>query len=351
MLRRLGLFSLGLLLFVLAAEVLCRLLPVSTATEFDYRVDQAFVTYPPHHRWRTATGWDLRRAQSIAVNNLGFASERDYVPDPRAVAVIGDSYVEGSMLAVAERLGPQIEQALGGQRAVYDLGLPGTSLLDYAERIRFASQKLQVRDFVLLIEAGDVPQSVCDPEPRDGVCLDRQTLLPRQERRPEASALKRVARHSAFAQYLFSQLKIDPRRLWRQAVEQARPVTPEAPAAKAAAGVDRGAVADLRVVDAVATAFFERVQPYRTGRLVLLVDGDRRGDRPPSPAARQARERFIERARAAGAVVVDAEPPFRAHYASSTLSLDVSPTDAHLNAMGLRVLAQAAAQALGRAGP
>lgn len=346
MLRRLGLFSLGLLLFVLAAEVLCRLLPVSTATEFGYHVDDVFMTYPPGHRWRTATGWDLRRAQTIAVNNLGFASERDYVPNPEAVAVIGDSYVEGSMLAVPERLGPQIEKALGGGRPVYDMGLPGTSLLDYAERIRFASEKLGVRDFVLLIEAGDVPQSVCDAEPRDGVCLDPKTLQPRRERRPEASTLKRVVRHSALAQYLFSQIKIDPRRLLRQAIDQARPDGPEVSSTVKDTGSDRGAVAELRVVDAVTAAFFERVRPYQTRRLVLLVDGDRRGDRPLSPAARQARERFITLAQIAGATVVDAEPSFRAHYATSALSLDVSPSDAHLNAVGLRVLAQDAAMAL-----
>jgi hypothetical protein len=348
--RAIAWFGLGLLAFVLAAEALCRLLPVSTATDFGYRVDEAFMTYPPHHRWRTATGWDLRRAQTIAVNNLGFASERDDVPDPRAVVVIGDSYVEGSMLAVPERLGPQIERALGGQRPVYDMGLPGTSLLDYAERIRFAAERLQVRDFVLLVEAGDVPQSVCDPEPRDGVCLDARTLQTRRERRPEASALKRVARHSAFAQYLFSQLKIDPRRLWRQAIEQARPGTPDhgAPSAPGTPSVtgDRGAIADLRLVDAVTNAFFARVQSYRQGRLVLLVDGQRRADRPAPASARAARQRFMELARAAGAQVVDLEPAYGAYYAGSTLSLDVAPDDAHLNAVGLRLLAREAATAL-----
>lgn len=346
MLRRVGLFGLGLLLFGLTAELLCRLLPVSTATEFGYHVDEVFMTYPPGHRWRTATGWDLRRAQTIAVNNLGFASERDYTPNPDAVAVIGDSYVEGSMLAVSERLGPQIERALGGRRPVYDMGLPGTSLLDYAERIRFASEKLGVRDFVLLIEAGDVPQSVCDAEPRDGVCLDSQTLQPRRERRPQASALKRVVRHSALAQYLFSQIKIDPRRLLRQAIEQARPEVQQVSASLHGHAEERGSVGDLRIVDSVTAAFFQRVRPYIKGRLILLVDGDRRGDRPASPSVRQARERFMELARTADAQVIDAEIPFRAHYAQSSLSLDVAPSDAHLNAVGLALLGRTAAAAL-----
>ena len=33
----------------------------------------------------------------LRANNLGFAAERDFVPDPRAVALIGDSYLSGDM--------------------------------------------------------------------------------------------------------------------------------------------------------------------------------------------------------------------------------------------------------------
>ncbi|MFM9916852.1 MAG: hypothetical protein ACKVOX_13655, partial [Rhizobacter sp.] len=84
---------LALLSFVAAGELLCRLLPVSTATETDYRIDPLVRTYPSHHHWTTSTGWDLRRPQAMTANNEGFAAEHDFVRDPNAIALIGDSYV------------------------------------------------------------------------------------------------------------------------------------------------------------------------------------------------------------------------------------------------------------------
>jgi hypothetical protein len=84
-------------------------------------------------------------------------------------------------------------------------------------------------------------------------------------------------------------------------------------------------------VDAVGHAFFDRVRPYVTGRLVIVIDGDRTGGSERNPE----RERFIRLARNAGAVVVDPEPVFAHHAATSALSLDVSPTDSHLNSLGV----------------
>src|SRR5690606_2827994 len=102
---------LGVLVFALFCEAALRLLPVSTSTETGYHVDDMILTYPAHHEWRVATGWDLRNAQRLRSNNVGFAAHRDFAHDPEAIALIGDSFVEASMLAPAERPGWQLEQA------------------------------------------------------------------------------------------------------------------------------------------------------------------------------------------------------------------------------------------------
>ena len=141
----------GLMTVVLLAELVCRVLPVSTATVTGYHLDPLILTYPSGHRFRTATGWDLRNAQTLQANNLGFVSDVDFVPDPQAVALIGDSYVEASMLPSTDRLGPQLQRHLG-DRPVYAMGGPGSSLLDYAERIRLGSERLGVRDFVVFLD-------------------------------------------------------------------------------------------------------------------------------------------------------------------------------------------------------
>lgn len=342
MTRRVAHILLGVLGFLLAGEALLRLLPVSGATYTSYWLDPLVLSYPPHHQWQMSTGWALRNPQRMRANNAGFAAEHDFVPDPEAVALVGDSYVEASMLPLAARPAAQLEQALGGQRRVYALGGPGSSLLDYAERIRLAHERWGVRDFVVLLERGDVRQALCGSGNVHARCLERQNLQPRTELLPPPSMLKRWLRHSAFAQYVVSQLKVDFRRL----PSQAFPELLHGAASSGQTGPAWPPGGPQGLAEAVAREFFERIGSHVAGRLVLVVDSDRhrlaRGERPDDPD----RDHFIQLARTAGATVVDAEPLLRQHFSQSSLSLDVGPYDAHLNPLGVKLLAQAAARAL-----
>lgn len=353
---RAGLGALGLLL---SLELVLRLLPVSTATMTGYHVDPMILNYPSYHRWTVSTGWDLRNAHRLQANNLGFPGGRDYGGDPQAVALVGDSYVEASMLDEAQRPAAQLEAQLasakGPPRPVYALGGPGSALLDYAERIRFASQRLGVRSFVVLMEPGDVRQSLCGSGNVHAPCLDPQTLQPRLEVQPPPSTAKRVLRHSALAQYILGQLKVDPARLPAQAFGRSGGGHAQAPAVSVAvppAVESPDALAERqRRVQAVTEAFFARIQPFATGHLVLVVDGRRSrdalaaGEASLTPVLRE-RELFMAEARRRGATVVDAEPVYRQHGLASSLSLDVGPYDRHLNALGVGLLMRAAAQAL-----
>lgn len=336
---------LGVLGFILACELVLQGLPVSSATLTGYYTDPQILTYPAGHRWRVATGWDLRNARDLRANNAGFVADHDFRRDPQAVALIGDSFVEASMLRAPDRPGAQLEAALGG-RAVYALGGPGSALLDYAERIRHAHTQFGVRDFVVLMERGDVRQSLCGSGNIHGPCLDRASFAPRTETQPPPGLVKRVLRHSALAQYLLGQLKLNPQRLWRQVLAQSQPPaeSTRAPVAKTVTVEERARA--LSEVDAVARAFFERAKPHVQGRLVIVLDGKRDGAPLPADADDGARAHFIALARQAGATVIDAEPLYRAHDAASALKLEVGPYDAHLNALGLGLLMRAAAGAL-----
>ena len=220
-------------------------------------------------------------------------------------------------------------------------------MLDYAERVRYAHEKLDVRDFVILMERGDVQQSLCGSGNVKGPCLDPKTLAPRVETLPPPGVVKRVLRHSALAQYLISQLRVTPQAL----LEQLKPkwlLTPHAVAQPAVQAPSTPVWSDSakREIDAVATTFFEHIKPHVQGQLVVVMDGVRvsRPNRPRAPDP--ARQYFIDLARAAGAVVVDAEPIFAQHLATSPLKLQVGPYDGHLNALGVGLVMSAAAQAL-----
>lgn len=344
MLRALGKGLVGVLLALGVIEFLLRLLPVSTATMLGYYTDPEILVYPPHHEWHMSTGWDLRNPQPMRSNTAGFAAEREFVPDPRAVALVGDSYIEASMLPWEDRLAARLEGAMTSPRPVYAMGAPGSSLLDYAERVRFASQRFGVRDFVLLVEAGDLRQSLCGSQNVHSACLDRQTLQPRRERFAEPGTLKQVLRYSALAQYLFGQLKLDSKRVLEATFKR---TTPEMVAAAKAGGTVREHPAlTPEAVDVIVGHFLERVRPFRQGKMVVILDGRRIG--PP----RQIGPLDLERLRAkrrfeeAGIVIVDAEALWGQHLAGSPLSVEVGPYDKHLNPLALRLLGQATAKAL-----
>lgn len=337
----------GFVSLLIALEVLCHILPVSTSTETGYYTDPLILTYPPRHRWIASTGWDLRNAQSLQANNLGYAAHRDFVKDERAVALIGDSFIEASMLDAPDRPGAQLERLLGS-RPVYAMGVQGTSLLDYAERIRFASERFGVRDFVLLIERGDVMQSLCGSGNVNGPCLDPQTLTPRTETLPSAGLAKRLLRHSALAQYLASQLRATPHALVALLSPQTAPKPQKTTADNAKTlPVPNASDKTLLIVDTVAKAFFERIKPHVHGKLILVLDSDRvtmyEGATKPDPV----RQRFAQLARTAGAIVVDTQPIFATHISHSKLKLEVGPYDTHMNKIAVNLAMQASAAALG----
>lgn len=362
MLRRLGWFVTGVLAMLAVLECLLRLLPTSTATLSGYYIDPQIITYPPGHQWQVSTGWDLRNPQRHRANNLGFSSDRDYLPDARAVAVVGDSFVEASMLDVPHRAAEQLAKALQHRRPVYGLGMLGSAVLDYAERVCYAAQHLDVRDFVVVLEASDIRQSLCGSNNVHGPCLDSATLSPRTELHASPSWAKRVARHSALAQYVFGQLKVNPPRLWAKAFKVAAPTEPvrrKQPDAARSTDLPPLPTPHQRAqVHAIADAFVARTQPCVRGQMIVLVDGRRDRDDPVVEPTlvreiRAERRVFMDRVRShniRGFTVVDVDPIYRAYTSRSPLAIIVGPYDDHLNRIGIGLLMDAAAKAL-HAGP
>lgn len=341
--------SLGALAVLALLELVLRVLPVSTATQTGYYLDSAILSYPAGHRFTSSAGWDLQHAQRMQANNAGFLAHRDFTPNPQAVALVGDSHIEAAALDTAQRPDAMLETALGGKRPVYGLGSPGTSLLDYAERVRFTAAQWQVQDFVLLIGPGDIRQSLCGSGQIAAPCLDKTTGAARSELQPAPGTLKRILRHSALAQYLFSQLKISLdaapgalRKLPGQVIPgQLRAETLRAAPSAAVRNDDAALAAGT---DAVARAFFERVRPHVKGRMLLVLD------RPFLPKLGRAdfegdTDRFIAIARAHGAEVLDMAPTYAAHAQRSPLLLAVSSQDQHHNALGVALLTRAMAGA------
>ncbi len=341
MIRKTALFLLGALLLAILLEGALRLLPVSSATLVGHYIDPAIKTYPAHHRFTVATGWDLKNAQRHLTNNLGFVDTRDFTPDPQAIAVIGDSFVEANMLPPAQRIGPQLEALLHGP-AVYSMGVPGTSLIDYAHRARFAHDKLGIDRLVFVVETGDVRQMLCGSGNHDRDCIDKKTGRVKSIEAQPPGRLKQIARHSALAQYLFSQLRLDPSRWMRKA--RRRLSTDEATASdnhqQKVDPVSREQANTL--VD-----YFLSTLPTTARPPVLLINTEEAAA-GSAEAAWHARDMDLlaSKASQAGWIVVHLDAPFADWRERTGLSTSIGPYDGHWNTQGHRIAAQAVADAL-----
>lgn len=327
-----GWSALGSVAVLVALELLARALPVSTSTATGYYFDSLILSYPAHHRFTTASGWNLQNARHHNSNNVGFLSEHEFIADNHAIALIGDSYVEANMLRPVDRLDSQLEELVA--RPVYALGSPGTAMLDYAERVRFASDHFGIRDFVILMERGDIGESICGSGNVAAACLDSKTLIARVERQSAPSLLKRILRESALAQYLFSQLKLNPVgsiSAWLALLQPSHP----APGNQTTL-LDYANPPDA-VTQRVLEQFFDKIKPYRTEKLILVLAP---GWQPAPLAALQAA------ARANHVVVLDAAPLADSMLTNSGLSPFVSPSDKHLNKLALGEIANQVAPLL-----
>jgi hypothetical protein len=342
----------GAIGILLATEVVLRILPVSTATMQGYHFDPDLFTYPAHHEWTFSTGWDLRNPQRLRSNNWGFAAHREFEPGRGALALVGDSYIESATLASDQRPGPQLERALGGVRPVYAMGSPGTALLDYAQRVRFAAERFGITDFVIWLERGDARQTLCGSGNVHSRCLDRATLEPRIERLPPATWAKRVARHFALAQYFAGQLRFRPDHFVEQMLTRQTPTpagNPGEPAGAASRPVPEQAMARERaVIDASVEQFFREARPYLTGHTIFVVDGEHDGAYKSPQQDPFQRAYLIERLSSHGVEVIDLEPVYREHTARSPKSLEIGPYDRHLNGLGVALAMGAVAERLTR---
>jgi len=320
-------FFAGVVLTLILLELVFQILPVSTATNTGYYIDPKILTYPPNFRFTMSTGWDLKNTQHHKTNNYGFLADRDFSYDPRALGLIGDSFVEANMLPAGDRLAAQLENKLGG-RPVFALGGPGSSLLDYAERIRFAHENFGISEFIVVLERGDIKQGLCGSGNNHGPCLDPKTLTPKVELQTPADWKKKIIRKSALAQYIFSQLKMNPATSLKK-LTYTPPSFPQA-------------VAEPDKMDAIAHAvtelFFQKIQFEKAIQLTFLIDSERTKLFNDLAQNDIGLDIFKTYAQDKGAKVISPITEFREYRKKTGLILEVGPYDAHWNREAIRIL-------------
>ncbi len=322
------LLATGALVFVVLLEGLFRLLPVSTATRTGYYINQNILTYPAKHCFITSSGWDLRSAQKHCANNFGFIANRDFQYDPDAIVLVGDSFVEANMLPVHEGLAAQIESRLE-DKLVFAMGGPGSSLLDYVERIQFARKNFGSKVFIIVINRTDIRESICGSGNIHAHCIDASSLRPKIERLSSPSKLKQIFREFSFPQYLFSQLRVNLSNLSSHFFNSS-------PIIKTSTDRPNPSIAAAEVI---ISTFFSRLPVGDGIKYIFVFDPDRNKTVGHEKKAEDI-DYLKDSAKQFGVVVIDPMSYFMQFKLSNDRALEVSPTDQHWNSEAIKIVAK-----------
>jgi hypothetical protein len=149
------------------------------------------------------------------INNHGWNSPLNYNTNKTRtrVAVIGDSYVEAIQVDSDKSYPSLLRKALRDTIDVYSFGISGASLSHYLHMFRYTLDLFDPDIIVINVVHNDFHESIhnLDPEQEHMLTLDIQGADVR-EVEPVAyvpSKFRRLVRKSAFARYLFLNLKVN----------------------------------------------------------------------------------------------------------------------------------------------
>jgi hypothetical protein len=332
------LMSVGFIVASLIAELVLQFLPVSTGYRFGpVNAEQPILHGAPRSPYLYSRGWNLQLRNSGVLNNAGFRSSYDYLPDPDSVAVIGNSFIQADALNPRDTLAEGLAAML--HRPVYAIGVDGYSLADYLAAARWAGDRYGSTTFILLTTTGDLKRS-CERHPGQHSLVDRDGRIALElAPRPAPGRAKELANDSALFRYLFDNLKIQGNWLkgWRRAGD-AEPAAQ--PMASGCASMDF-----LRDATAYLLEGFGQLQRERGARVwFLLPPGYRREEGFRAGDLRDV-DYFSDLAAAAGFPVVKLDESFKDALQRGQ-RLDFMPLDGHWNAAANRIAAQAMARAM-----
>ena len=332
------------------AETALRLLPVSSGRlAVPVTTESPVFHFTPNRNFVFSRDWDLALVNHGRINNAGWINDQDYrdSPDRLLLAVIGDSYIEASMVPYADTLHGRLAKEYAGSLDVYSFGAAGAPLSQYLIWAQHAAQRYGAQALVINVVGNDFDESHSAYKKSDGFWHyvpgeDGALRLKLREFRP--SGLGSVALHSALARYLLFNLRVlsyrdNVRRLYKRIIGAEQHHF----AGNTAKALDPERV---RLSLAVIDAFF-RDLPERIGlppeRVLFTVDGFRY----PEVAARNAdsyfalmRRAFLAKAEAHGYETLDLDRWFFPLHRERGARFEF-PRDGHWNATGHAVAAEA----------
>lgn len=339
----------GLVLAAAGAELILRPFPVSTGYDLG-AVDakNPVVRGSAFFHYTYSRGWSFHLENSGVLNNYGYRASYDYVPDPRALAVVGNSFVQADAInprdTMAERLG-----VLAG-RPAYALGADGSSLADYLATAGWAADTFGTHLVLVLLTTGDLSHSCRAEAGKYYLRFDEGVISMRLIHRAPPSRLKRLLNASKLFRYAFDNLRVSANwpRGWRR--DDNGPQDPNDIASNTRVSSDgcTGAAFEDAATRFLIASFRDFQTTHEARVIFVLAPGYRREQHIAAGGIRDI-DGFAARAEQAGFLIVRLDSAFDAALRAGT-RLDFLPIDGHWTAAANAIAAQGAAAALSTIG-
>lgn len=356
MLKKCLLILCSLLFAILLLEGILRILPVNEGMRTQAVNDASpIIRFQPDRTFTWSRFADFSMRNEVHANNYGFINDQDYTPDSQLplISIIGDSYVEASMIPYEKTLQGLLTAELQGDWRVYSFGVSGAPLSQYLAFAKYARETFKTNKIVFVIVGNDFDESLLHYKQSPGMHYFKQTSsgdlkLTRLDYSP--STIRSLLKHSRLVMYLYGNLQAHTT-LSQLFGPTARP---ESYVGQTSASTDsmRLALSEQAVMN-----FFDLLPEYsglQTKDILFIVDGLR-----PHLYSREAlamaegsfadrmRKFFIQSAQRHGYTTIDLSPIFIEEYSTHQQRFEFK-RDGHWNDAGHAIAARAVLPHLAR---
>ncbi len=333
---------LSLFVCLLMLEVFFRFLPVTTGMSMQAVTPaQPVARFMPDQDFTWSDEWNFAIVNHGHINNDGFVNDQDYdAADPRPLlAVIGDSYVEASMVPYPETLHGRLANKAAPDARVYSFAASGAPLSQYLSWAQYARDTYKPAAMAFVIIGNDfdesLPAYVIHPTFHQFVDDGRGDLALKLTGEYHPSWKRAVIKSSALARYIFFNMNV-----WiawnniKQAMLRADAPTPTFAGNTDATLDDTRLAESKRAVDA-----FFRLLPEYSGLpakdIAFIVDSSRGWIYQNDLSLKEnyfdhMRNYLMTTAQKSGYTVVDLDGPFEKAFAKDHKRFEF-PTDGHWN--------------------
>lgn len=172
--------------------------------------------FEPNRTFTWSKDWNLSLVNQLRSNNYGFISTIDYDQSSKIplTAVIGDSFIEASMVDQTRTVVAVLNKKYEGSRRFYAFAASGTQLSTYIAYAQYAKKEFRPDHYIFLLVGNDFDESL----PSSGIypgyhyfIEDTMGHLTLKRADYEVGLFRKIIRKSALFMYLHGNLQVGHR--------------------------------------------------------------------------------------------------------------------------------------------